>query len=149
VDYMSIGYHITVGGLYVHRISHNCHVVGVVFWHWHDLLDIFIIIDKSKVLLPHVLVTVADCAYPAPKDCWFYLTFQSNHLTLSVPDERYSRNSSCTLNEIYTFSLEYMRRRYGKTTFSDKLVIFENKYIRLSQIIKQKYLNFITFVILQ
>ena len=58
------------------------------------------------IYLPQALVTVADFGYPV-QAFWFYccqkLIWLSNLSILSVPDEGYSRNASCALNQISTF----------------------------------------------
>jgi len=69
-----------------------------------------VIIIKIKVLLPRVLVTLTDHDYSVyafwfscSKD--FKIILLSNILSLSVPHEGYSRNTSCALNLISTFLL--------------------------------------------
>ena len=52
--------------------------------------------------IPHAQVTIADFGYPV-KALWlstpkyFGIICRSNLLSLSVPDECYSRNASCAL----------------------------------------------------
>ena len=66
-------------------------------------------IDKTKVLLPQAQLILAEfwvfCKGPLvlllPKHLIIWV---SNLSILSVPDEDYSRNASCTLNLITTFS---------------------------------------------
>jgi len=69
-----------------------------------------VIINKTKVLLPQVtlayFVLFRPFGLPALKD-FYQLSCLSNLLTLSVPDEGYSRHESCALNSTSTFVLSH------------------------------------------
>jgi hypothetical protein len=75
----------------------------------------FIFLLERNQFLPlsasTALVTLADIGDPV-RDFWFTYSqnfkviWFSNLSTFSVPDEGYSRNASCTLNLICTFSLD-------------------------------------------